>query len=97
MMYADDCVYTYPCMPSLQELFTLFSANLEDSIPSVRQRAAAAIANVVKAYGKPSISTAGTMTACLTWLSVVIGLRLTDMVMYLQMWTELGIKYENYM
>ena len=95
MMYADDCVYVYPCRPSLQELFTLFFANLEDSIPSVRQGAAAAIANVVKAYGKLSISTAGITTACLTWLPVVIGLWLTDIIMYFVMWTEYGIKYEN--
>jgi len=40
----------------------------------VRQGAAAAIANVVKAYGKLSISTAGIMATCLTWLSVIIGL-----------------------
>ena len=62
MMYAGDCVYIYPCRPSLQELFTLFFANLKDSIPSVRQGGAAAIANVVKAYGKLSISTARIMT-----------------------------------
>ena len=36
---------------SLNELFPLFFGNLEDSIPSVRQGAAAAIASVVKAYG----------------------------------------------
>ena len=37
--------------PSLDELFPLFFTNLEDSIPSVRQGAAVAVANVVKAYG----------------------------------------------
>ena len=36
---------------SLDELFPLFFGNLEDSIPSVRQGAAAAIASVVKVYG----------------------------------------------
>ena len=36
---------------SLDELFPLFFSNLEDSIPSVRQGGAVAIANVVRAYG----------------------------------------------
>ena len=49
------CSWLYiPRRPSLDELFTLFFANLEDSIPSVRQGAAGAIANVVQAYGKLS-------------------------------------------
>ena len=39
------------CRNSLDELFPLFFSNLEDSIPSVRQGGAVAIANVVKAYG----------------------------------------------
>ena len=40
------------CRPFIGELFPLFiGRNLEDSIPSVRQGAAAAIANIVKAYG----------------------------------------------
>ena len=39
------------CRPFIEELFPLFIGNLEDSIPSVRQGAAAAIANIVKAYG----------------------------------------------
>ena len=37
--------------PVMVELFPLFYANLQDNIPSVRQGAAEAIANVVKAYG----------------------------------------------
>ena len=37
---------------SLSELFPLFFSNLKDSIPSVRQGGAVAIANIVKAYGK---------------------------------------------
>ena len=36
----------------LDELFPLFLSNLEDSIPSVRQGAAAALASVTKAYGE---------------------------------------------
>ena len=39
------------CRSYLEELFPLFLANLEDSIPSVRQGGAATIASVVKAYG----------------------------------------------
>ena len=42
------------CSPYLNDLFSLFLANLEDSIPSVRQGAAVALASVVKAYGKMS-------------------------------------------
>ncbi|GAB6021645.1 hypothetical protein CHUAL_004229 [Chamberlinius hualienensis] len=38
------------CRPSLEALFPLFYANLEDNITSVRQGAAAALANVVKVY-----------------------------------------------
>ena len=41
-----------PVRPNLDELFSLFFLNLEDSIPSVRQGAAVAIGNVVKAYGE---------------------------------------------
>ena len=37
---------------SLSELFPLFFSNLKDSIPSVRQGGAVAVANIVKAYGK---------------------------------------------
>jgi hypothetical protein len=36
---------------SLDELFPLLFSNLEDSIPSIRQGGAVAIANVVRAYG----------------------------------------------
>ena len=42
------------CSPYLNDLFSLFLANLEDSIPSVRQGAAVALASVVKAYGEMS-------------------------------------------
>lgn len=35
----------------MEELYPLFFTNLEDNIPSVRQGAAIALANVVKAYG----------------------------------------------
>ena len=35
----------------MDELFPLLCLNLEDSIPSVRQGGAVAIANVVRAYG----------------------------------------------
>ncbi len=45
MCYPDEC------RPFIDELYPLFIGNLEDSIPSVRQGAAVAIANVVKAYG----------------------------------------------
>ena len=38
-------------------LYPLFFGNLADPIPSVRQGAAIAMANVVKAYGKCAIST----------------------------------------
>ncbi len=41
-----------PHRPWLDELFPLFFANLEDSIPSVRQGAAAALTSVTKAYGE---------------------------------------------
>ncbi|XP_066947983.1 uncharacterized protein [Macrobrachium rosenbergii] len=37
---------------SMELLYPLFFTNLEDSIPSVRQGAAIAIANIVRAYGK---------------------------------------------
>lgn len=40
---------------SMEELYPLFFTNLEDNIPSVRQGAAVAIANVVRAYGKDSL------------------------------------------
>jgi len=40
---------------SLEVLFPLFFMNLEDTIPSVRQGAAAALANVVKAYGNDAL------------------------------------------
>ena len=36
---------------SLDDLFPLLFSNLEDSIPSVRQGGAVAIANVIGAYG----------------------------------------------
>ena len=36
----------------MDELFPLFLKNLEDSIPSVRQGGAVAIASIFKAYGK---------------------------------------------
>ncbi|XP_064405972.1 uncharacterized protein LOC135351009 [Halichondria panicea] len=39
------------CRSWLDELFLLFLTNLEDSIPSVRQGAAAALTSVTKAYG----------------------------------------------
>ena len=45
------------CSPYLNDLFSLFLANLEDSIPSVRQGAAVALASVVKAYGKQMSTT----------------------------------------
>lgn len=37
---------------TMEELYPLFFTNLQDNIPSVRQGAAIAIANVVRAYGK---------------------------------------------
>ncbi|KAK7067123.1 hypothetical protein SK128_006222 [Halocaridina rubra] len=37
---------------TMEHLYPLFFTNLEDSIPSVRQGASVAIANVVRAYGK---------------------------------------------
>ncbi|KAK4314086.1 hypothetical protein Pmani_014616 [Petrolisthes manimaculis] len=40
---------------SMELLYPLFFTNLEDSIPSVRQGAAVAIANVVKAYGHDAL------------------------------------------
>ena len=40
------------CHEYLSQLYPLFLANLEDSIPSVRQGAAVAIGNLVKTYGK---------------------------------------------
>ena len=40
------------CHQFMEELFPLFVGNLEDSIPSIRQGAAAAIASVVTAYGE---------------------------------------------
>ena len=40
------------CLQFMEELFPLFVGNLEDSIPSIRQGAAAAIASVVTAYGE---------------------------------------------
>ena len=43
------------CRGFLEELFPLFLANLEDSIPSVRQGASVAIGNIVKAYGKTNV------------------------------------------
>uniref|UniRef100_T1JGS2 TOG domain-containing protein n=1 Tax=Strigamia maritima TaxID=126957 RepID=T1JGS2_STRMM len=42
---------------SLETLFPLFFANLEDPITSVRQGAAAALANVVRAYGLHVVTT----------------------------------------
>ena len=40
------------CHEYLSQLYPLFLANLEDSIPSVRQGAAVAIGNLVKTYGE---------------------------------------------
>ena len=40
------------CHVYLSQLYPLFLANLEDSIPSVRQGGAIAIGNLVKTYGK---------------------------------------------
>ena len=37
---------------AVDELYPLFFTNLSDSIPSVREGAAMALANVVKAYGE---------------------------------------------
>ncbi|XP_042227117.1 uncharacterized protein LOC121869653 [Homarus americanus] len=37
---------------TMEELYPLFFTNLQDNIPSVRQGAAIAIANIVRAYGK---------------------------------------------
>lgn len=44
------------CRSSLDALFPLFFTNLEDNITSVRQGAAAALANVVKAYGEDALN-----------------------------------------
>ena len=37
---------------SMDSLYPLFFQNLEDNIPSVRQGAAVALGNVIRAYGK---------------------------------------------
>ena len=43
------------CRSQLPALYPLFFNNLQDNIPSVRQGAAVALCNVVKAYGKDRI------------------------------------------
>lgn len=45
----------------MDELFPLFFSNLEDSIPSVRQGGAVAIANVVRAYGMYNVNCGGSV------------------------------------
>ena len=47
----DSCFFSL-CRDQLDVLFPLFLANLEDSIPSVRQGAAVALAQVCTAYGE---------------------------------------------
>ena len=59
--------------PSLDELFTLFFANLEDSIPSVRQGAAGAVANVVKAYGKWVLILTAKQRSDMHWATISVG------------------------
>ncbi|XP_078593864.1 uncharacterized protein LOC144871827 [Branchiostoma floridae x Branchiostoma japonicum] len=43
------------CRPQMDSLYPLFFANLQDNIPSVRQGAAVALANVARAYGSESL------------------------------------------
>ncbi|XP_078673655.1 uncharacterized protein LOC144912352 [Branchiostoma floridae x Branchiostoma belcheri] len=43
------------CRPQMDSLYPLFFANLQDNIPSVRQGAAVALANVARAYGAESL------------------------------------------
>ncbi|CAH1263660.1 Hypp2742 [Branchiostoma lanceolatum] len=43
------------CRPQMDNLYPLFFANLQDNIPSVRQGAAVALANVARAYGTESL------------------------------------------
>lgn len=44
-------IYSFIFRNILDKLYPLFFTNLKDGIPSVRQGASGALANVVKAYG----------------------------------------------
>lgn len=50
-------IFCFPeeCKSMMEQLYPLFFANLSDSIPSVRQGAAAALANIVRTYGQEPI------------------------------------------
>ena len=57
---------------SLDELFPLFFSNLEDSIPSVRQGGAVAIANVVRAYGMYNVIAVVQFVSWTVMMSIIL-------------------------
>ena len=56
----------------MDELFPLFFSNLEDSIPSVRQGGAVAIANVVRAYGMYNVITVVQFVSWTVMMSIIL-------------------------
>ena len=59
MCISDTMFLVFVSRDSVDVLFPLFLSNLEDSIPSVRQGAAVAIAQLLAAYGEPRVRICG--------------------------------------